>query len=269
MRRQGWALCLGMFLGGSVLAQPAPQEERFPPAPDLPGVVVSKPTGKTDGTVKPLTVQRASSNVTQTPTLPAPLVTTPVPSTNTITTTVVPVTPNAISIPATPCETCPTSVYQHCPQPGCATPGQMSHLPSWLTFRSQAKHSGKVPTPYAPPIYAWFPPGCVTNKPGAGACATPYGPCATGHCGTTVIPPMQYPVMQYPTTTLPVPQSVGPQPIYTTPTQIPNTLPTPAPITTPAETDPLAGFRKINDGLSFTPGGSPMAAPTKPVSRTK
>lgn len=269
MRRQGWAFCLGMFVSGSAWAQPPASDERFPPAPSLPnGVVVSKPSTpekNKEVTVTPFAVQRASLQVTEAPLPPLPSPTTPV------TTTMVPYT-NTVTAISTPLAT--ANCGPTCATPTCTTPnyaphssvGHMTHLPDWLKFRSQAKQSGHVPSSYTPPLYAWFPPGCVTNKPSAQAGSH----CATGHCGSTMIP--QGTIAMPHSTPITVPGLPTPLPHATSVVPTPNQamIPyTPAPSNTAPESDHLAGFRKVNDGLLFTPGGSPMAAPVKPVSRPK
>src|SRR5947208_5008848 len=45
MQRQGWAFCLGLLVSGLAAAQPPADGERYPPAPDLPGVVVGQTGG--------------------------------------------------------------------------------------------------------------------------------------------------------------------------------------------------------------------------------
>ena len=40
MQRHGWTFCLGLLLTGMAAAQPPAEGERYPPAPDLPGVLV-------------------------------------------------------------------------------------------------------------------------------------------------------------------------------------------------------------------------------------
>ena len=61
MKRHGWALGLGLLVSGAALAQPPADSERYPPAPDLPGVVVSKSQkGRPAGKVVPIAASDAN-----------------------------------------------------------------------------------------------------------------------------------------------------------------------------------------------------------------
>ena len=236
MRRHGWAVCLGIFWGGTALAQPPAEAERFPLAPDLPGAVVSKVAASpTSGgrpvvtaTHLPMAVVALKPSDTVPPTTPLGLpvqAAHPVPYTNIVTTSVVPL---AVGTP-TPSAPCPTV------GPRCASGAGGSKLIEWLTFQSKSKQEGCVPTPYRPSLQAWFP--C---DPRAGACvAATAGGCATNAAKPAIVA-----------------GSYGAK--------------TAAPVAiVPVETDPLQDFRRITGEVSFTPGTAPMAAPTRPVSRVK
>ena len=74
MRRHGWTFCLGLLVAGPALAQPPADTERFPPAPDLPATLVSKPAGgRPVATAGPLPVRPASLKASDAPPAPLPL----------------------------------------------------------------------------------------------------------------------------------------------------------------------------------------------------
>jgi hypothetical protein len=220
MRRQGWALCLGLFVGGTVAAQPPATGGRNPPAPQMPGEVIAQTPGSRPVTTaawptKSSAVKPAQA-VAETPRPPGP----PAVSGTPITATVGPAAPGSVAGPAAG-EPVP-------PRPGSAGPdvanwsGGHGGCLEWLTFRSRARQSGHYVTPYIPPLLAWFP--C---EPGYGRCGLPGAPACAGGPGGT--PPGQ-----------------------------------PAPGCPAADAPPP--FIKTGDGLSFSPGGAPMANPTTQVS---
>ncbi|WP_020472113.1 hypothetical protein [Zavarzinella formosa] len=185
---------------------------------------------------------------------------------------------------------------------GCATPAcggdpnghGMGEFPSfgkiaeWFCFHSSSKQTGCYPYPYHPNLTAWFP--CNPGAGGCSSCAMPSAGCASGHCGSQMIPmgtPAGYPVgmqMGIPAgtppgtpvgtvSTGPVDVSGGPsiRPVYNVELrrvsgQAPVNGQTPANTPVAPQPDPLMNFKKM-DGMSFTPGGSPMAAPV--VSRPR
>ena len=175
MRRHGWALCLGAILTGTAAAQPPASEERFPPAPDLPGQVVGQlpaapagdPTGR--GPVPPAAAPLPDAALA--------------PFSSTATATVAPVGPAAAP--------CPAPVARK----GCDI--GWGDIKEWLLFRSNARQSGHFVTPYRPPLIAWFP--CEPRRPPCGA-----GPVIGGPIGP---PPAVMPVPDGP---LPAPTPAAP-----------------------------------------------------------
>jgi hypothetical protein len=244
MQRQGWAFCLGLLVAGLAAAQPPADGERYPPAPDLPGVVVSqngggKPVGKAaQDRPKVIGVQAdepapAPRSLDAEPKAAGPAVTTePVESTP--------------AKPAIPVEgkTCP-STDKGC-KTGCASGASSSccsvaKITEWLTFRSHARQHGCYVPPYRPPLIAWF-----TCDP----------KCPPGQCA--VIPPR--PLAPPPDAPLPPPSPATPTPKTPAATKT-ETAPLPEPTPAPVVED-LPGAIRVDTGLRFSPGAAPMAKPT-------
>jgi hypothetical protein len=235
MRRQGCALFFGLLVGGAAIAQPPADLERYPPAPELPGVVVGKtPSDRPVVSASPLTVRRTSLKPTESE--PGPLSDKALPpaSSREVTATIAPTESNS-----------PTSeVAATCP----ATPAKCAKsctggIIDWLCFRSKARQSGCLIPPYMPPLQAWFPcdphkGGCASCAAGAKACCT--APAATA-TGPVVIPP----------TTLEYPIKTGEEPGKTE-------------VKGP---DEKSGFRPVDVGLSFAPGAAPTSSPTTQTDR--
>jgi hypothetical protein len=177
MRRHGWALCLGALLTGVAAAQPPANEERFPPAPDLPGQVVSQPPTVPVGDAK---------DARPVPPAAAPLPDAALaPYSSTATTTVAPV--GAAAAP------CPAPAARK----GCDI--GWGDIKEWLLFRSNARQSGHFVTPYRPPLIAWFP--CEPKRLPCGV-----GPVIGGPIGP---PPAGVPVPEGP---LPAPAPASTEP---------------------------------------------------------
>ena len=230
MRRHGWTLCLGALLSGSVAAQSPTSNERFPPAPDLPGEVVSQVPGA------PPPAKAADSkdvNPTASPlpdALLAPVTPPPAP--------IVPVGPSALTVPGAPAS--------------CARPAKSGcnigfwEIADWLCFQSKSRQSAHFVTPYRPPLQAWFE--CEPRK-------APYG-IIPASCGTGPVLPA--PVGHHP---LPAPTPVGP--ISPEPPLAGGT-----PIGKCLDAEVLTSFQPVAPGLGFVPGATPMANPTTQVKPT-
>jgi hypothetical protein len=176
MRRHGWALCLGAFLTGLAAAQPPANEERYPPAPDLPGQVVGQiPTAPVND------VKDAKPVAPPAGPLPDAVI---APYNSTATATVAPVGPAATA-------PCPAPAARS----GCHI--GIGDLTEWLCFQSKARQSGHFVTPYRPPLFTWFP--CEPKRP----------PCGVGPViGAPVnLPPA---VLPAPDGALPAPGTAGP-----------------------------------------------------------
>jgi hypothetical protein len=209
-----------MLALASAAAQPPADAERFPPAPDLPGVVVSQtaPPRPADTIgLKPIEISAddpAAKPVDQKSEIP-------------------PAVPPDAGVKATPAAACPPA-GPVC-KTGCCGGGCVGKITEWLTFRSRARQRGHYPSPYTPPLYAWFP--C---DPSRQPCGPPGAPAKVP--GWPGEPPA-----------LPKPVEVGPPPAVVPPGPV-GSLPLP-----PARPD---GTIQVEPGLSFSPGGAPMAAPT-------
>ncbi|HJZ94100.1 MAG TPA: hypothetical protein VKE40_24715, partial [Gemmataceae bacterium] len=176
MRRQGWALCLGLFVGGTVAAQPPATGGRIPPAPQMPGEVIAQTPGSRPVTTAASPARssavRPAQAVTDAARPPGP----PAPYGTPITATVGPASPGPAAGPP--------AVEALPPPPGPASPDAANCWAGhggcleWLLFRSHARQSGHYVTPYTPPLLAWFP--C---EPWHGHCGLPGAPaCAGGRC---------------------------------------------------------------------------------------
>lgn len=169
MRRHGWTFCLGLLVGGPALAQPPADTERFPPAPDLPGVVVSQPAGgRPVATAGPVSIRSSSYKPSD---APAPL---PLPAVKS--SPYLPVATVVSAQVATPvvkpvAEFAPCAPAAACAAPACGGGGH-GNVMDWLCFRSQVRDWGCVPKKYVPPLQAWFP---CTPKAGCSTCAPPIG----------------------------------------------------------------------------------------------
>lgn len=228
MRRHGWALCLGAFLTGVAAAQPPANEERFPPAPDLPGQVV--------GQVPAVPVSDAKDAKPAPPAAVPLLDSTLAPYSSTATATVAPVGPAATA-------PCPAPAARK----GCDI--GWGDIKEWLCFRSQARQSGHFVTPYRPPLFTWFP--CEPKHPSCG-----FGPVNGG----PLVPPL---VPGAPATdgTLPVPvpdAPISPEPPLGGGVAVGKCL----------DAEVLTTFQPVAPGIGFTPGGAPMANPTTQIKPT-
>jgi hypothetical protein len=162
MRRHGWTFCLGLLVGGPALAQPPADTERFPPAPDLPGTVVSKPAGgRPVATAGPLPVRSTSLKPSDAPLPPEPAKSAK-PG---------PYVPVANAVMAPPAPPAPVPPPAPCASPGCAS-GDHGSIIDWFCYRSKVRDWGCVPKKYVPPLQAWFP---CHPKPGCATCPTPVG----------------------------------------------------------------------------------------------
>lgn len=240
MRRHGWALCLGALLAGSAAAQPPAGDERFPPAPDLPGQVVGQlivplvPNPDVGKDAKPAAAP-----------LPDAVLDT---STTTVTAPVIAVGPGAMAVPGGP------AVW---PAPACPTPAKSGcnigfwEVADWLCFRSRSRQSAHFVTPYRPPLQAWFP--CEPRK----------APCGTGCAGCPTGPAMPGAIVPGPASLLPLPAPTpvgphSPEPPLAGGMAIGKCL----------DAEVLTTFQPVAPGLGFAPGGAPMANPTTQVKPT-
>lgn len=280
MKRRIWALCLGVVTGSSAMAQPPAETERYPLAPEMPGTVVSKPVpgARPTATVTEMQIKPAAFQNPATPFVQqAPVVTaTQLPYSTTITAQTAPIG----SMPARPITTvtqgsvmpvngvsmpmvAPMNAGVMMPSATCA-PGtecagglEGSKLAEWLKFQSTSKQTGHYPPAATPPLTAWFP--CKTSG-NCAAYATPRANCATGNCnimpagllpGTPVSAPQQaMPIQNVEGRLMPGVQA-------STATSFQKVVPS---TVTPGVADPLSTFRKM-EGMSFTSGWAPMAAP--------
>jgi hypothetical protein len=161
MRRHGWTFCLGLLATGAALAQPPADGERFPPAPDLPGTVVSKQAG-------PRPVATTGQEAVRTTSMQAPVAPPaepgklPKPG---------PYLPVATVVQAPPPAPTPVPPATSCVSPGCAS-GEHGSILDWLCYRSRVREWGSIPKKYVPPLQAWFP---CPARPGCSTCAAPVG----------------------------------------------------------------------------------------------
>jgi len=231
MRRHGWALCLGAVLTGAAAAQPPANEERFPPAPDLPGEVVGR---------LPATPVSDVKDAKPAPPAAAPLPDAVVaPYNSTATTTVAPVGPPA----AAPCPAPARS--------GCHI--GFGDVTEWLCFRSKARQSGHFVTPYRPPLQAWFP--CEPGRAPCGFGPVAGGPgCAPGAPAPALVAPGPDGPLPLPTPVAPI----SPEPPLAGGVAVGKCL----------DAEVLTTFQPVAPGIGFTPGGAPMANPTAQVRPT-
>jgi hypothetical protein len=239
MRRHGWALCLGALLTGTAAAQPPAGEERFPPAPELPGEVVGQlPAPRPTATAGDTKDARPAAP------LAAPLPDVVMaPFSSTATATVTPVEPAPIKAPASP-SACPPPAGGPTVKKGCGI--GFWDVTEWLCFRSKSRQSGHFVTPYRPPLYTWFP------------CEPQRGPCVPGCAGGALPLPLGVPV---PEGSLPVPAPLAPGSADTT-------LGGGVAVGKCLDAEVLTTFQPVAPGLGFTPGGAPMANPTTQVKPT-
>jgi hypothetical protein len=222
-----------MLVGGAALAQPPADSERYPPAPELPGVVVGQTAGNRPIiTADALTTRRTSLKPAEPGPLPEktpPMAIPPVATT----TVLAPVTPLAPVAPCAPDSKCAKA--ESCT-------GGFGHFKDWLLHRSRSRQSGCYIPPYTPPLQAWFQ--CEPRK-------APCGPCASGT-----------------KTCCPVPGFATAQLVPPTLTEEPPTLPGGEKLLVPPgkpdvkEPEAMKGFKPVDVGLSFAPGAAPMACPT-------
>ena len=241
MGRQGWAFCFGLLVTAAGLAQPPSDDERYPPPPDLPGEVVSQPAAsRSIATVAPMALRQRTADPAVAP-LPKgqPATYTP---TATATIAAVPNLPSAPVVGELPAAMGMFPSASNCAPAGCGT--WLSNLRDWCTFRSKARPPGCYPSPYTPPLQAWFP--CDPKHGGCGpkpGCAMP-------------LAPMTSPFTMTPSETLPAPTvpKVG-------------ALPAPNAAECP-DKDVLSTFRPVSEGIGFAPGAAPMANPTTQIKQS-
>ena len=186
MRRQGCALFFGLLVSGAALAQPPAVSERYPPAPELPGVVVGhSPSERTVVSVAPLAVKRTGLNVTE----PAPMPDKTSPEKH-------PPATQAASTPTEPAIESGKDLATPCPPKAgkCAKRCCTGGILDWLTYHSKARQSGCNIPPYMPPLQSWFP--CdprgrsCTSCAAKSCCTVPASdPTVIGPSGPVVIPP--------------------------------------------------------------------------------
>lgn len=278
MKRHGWALGLGMLVSGAALAQPPADSERYPPAPDLPGVVVSKSQhGRPVGKVVPIGGSEPLPILAEPAQVPkalekAPEAAPPAPATPTAKpTTTAETIPDGK--PTVTLEAKPSAVS--CGKSGCLGLGTGKHLDclsrfqNWLCFRSRARQECYV-TPYRYPLQAWFE--CDPKRGICGpSCASPSMPTSSKHHhvvagpvpavieptpAPAVIPPPSeklMPPVKPPSVPMPKSGVMAPLPIPPAPPRLEGELP--------------QGFQRTDSGLGFTPGSSPMAKPTTQTER--
>jgi len=242
MRRHGWAFCLGAILAGTAAAQPPAGEDRFPPAPDLPGELVGQLPAPKDA---PKTEEPKAQ----------PKEAKPIPPSADVT-----VVPNAgtKSVPVTPVEPAPvpaTGMFPQAPTT-CCPPARSGcnigygDVKAWLSFHSTARQSGHYVTPYRPPLYTWFPcqpkPLPAVAAPACAGCAA-NGPPAPAPLAVGVVDGESVPTGEG----LPAAPLGGGVPIGKC-----------------FESEVLTSFQPVNPGLLFTPGTAPMANPTTQVKPT-
>ena len=254
MRRQGWALCLGMLAGGSAMAQSPTTGERNPPPPELPGKVIAQaPAPRPSSASHPVVVSRPRGQKPTEPTDTVPVSEGPLDSATTAPlegstpaappTTELPPVPGMLPPPAA----CPTkSVTKDCG-------AGHGNIFDWLTFRTHARQSGHRKPAYTPPLQAWFP--CEVNPRWRSDCTglLPRPTCATPApgCASLLMP------------------GVVPAPVTSPDGTVP---PTPPAVCSPPECpdkEALTSFEKVGDGLGFAPGGAPMANPTRQAQPSK
>jgi len=239
MQRHGWAFCLGLLVSGLAAAQPPADGERYPPAPDLPGVVVGQTgAGKPVSKAAPDRPTVVSIQADEPAPIPRPLDADPKAAGPIV--TIDPkdstATKSAIPVEGT---TCPTG-GKGC-QGGCTSCCSVAKITEWLSFHSNARQSGCLVPPYRKPLQAWF-----TCEP----------KCPPGQCA--VIPPK--PLAPPPELPLSPPTPATPTPKIPAATKT-ETAPLPEPTPVPT-TDDLPGAIRVDTGLRFSPGSAPMAKPT-------
>jgi hypothetical protein len=290
MRRLFQIFCLTLCTTSAALAQLPPEAERFPQAPPtLPGgEVVSKPLGTARPVAQATTAAvRPASAVAEE--LPLPK-TAPVAPSNVVTTTVMPLGPVSSpyastvvpSMNAGDCNNSCNKTHGDCKGScGVCKPCAIMHgdlgiakhdwsgIKNWLGYHSSSKQDGCVQSQPHAPLHTYF--NC---KPKWGSCGMTAG-CATGSCATgtcnsgcakgTCTPACkkdcngQHVFVEGGSTMQP-PVAVGSVPSGTIASQ---------PTAPKSEQESLQQYRKINDGLGFTPGGTSMTVPTIPASRQK
>lgn len=295
MRRHGWALCLGLLLGGTAAAQPPADLERYPPAPDRPGTAVGRPSPRPVATaaglpVRPTGVKPAGGQAPMTPPTSGPALAYPAAPTVTIVQPAEPLpapdakaadAPKATEAPAKPttdAAAAPADPLGHAPAApaatACAPEGPYTmvgcscvwRIKDWLCFRSRSRQSGCYPSQPWPMLLqpCCEPKICATCAPPA-KCPGLFGKCGGGKCAEPVVGPVVGPVVDPVPATLPVmPAPAEPMPPKGAAKADPLFPPGTVVATGP---DELSGFRKVDVGLSFAPGAAPMAHPTTQVER--
>ena len=274
MKRQAWALCLGVVFGGTSLAQPPAEAERYPQAPEMPGTIVSKPTGAarptatvTEMQIKPVQFQNPAQ-----PTVPPVLTATQLPYGTTVTAQVAPISPvsGRLPVPQGPLVpvngmiATPVTMTGGMSTPACApgtdcTGADAGKLAEWLRFQSTSKQTGHYPPAATPPLTAWFP---CKSQGGCSTYAAPKANCANGNCGGIIQPAGLLPAMPAaaaPNVVMPV-QNVEGRMMQGSPALTQPSFQKVVPAGSPTMADPLTNFRKM-DGMSFTSGWAPTTAP--------
>ncbi len=251
MRRHGWAFGLGLFVNSAAIAQPPADSERYPLAPDLPGVVVGQSQyGRPVGKVVAIGGQGEKQVLAEPAPVPKAI--------ERDRETAAPAPADKLAIPAEAMPGYPrptqglglgTGMHLDC----------VHRLQEWLCFRSRAK-AGYYVTPYNYPLQAWFP-GDPKQK------------------SFSQFPSVEIPATgkHHHSTTITRQEVVNPSPVVIPPTSE-KTMPMPTPKTglhgpsirptAPAgEGDLPPGYQKVNVGLSFTPGVAPISKPTTQTDR--
>lgn len=249
MQRHGWTFCLGLLVIGLASAQPPADLERYPPAPDLPGVVVGQSNAAKAAT-KPTSgdAKLVSANPDEPAPAPRSLEGEPKPTGPAVSVVVSPTEGAAKPTLPAPAALGPTN-DKNC-KLGCGSGDCMTRITDWLCFKSHARQHC-YPSPYRPPLFTWF------------KCEPMHGPCATGKCGVVAAPT---PVTPLPESALPAPAPAGPNPTPKTPSEKGGVTREVPAITIEPEAD-LPGAIRVDTGLRFSPGGAPMAKPTTQVER--
>lgn len=245
MQRHGWAFCFVLLLTGLAAAQPPADLERYPPAPTLPGSVVGQSfPAKAAGKPLPAGPTVVSTQSNEPAPTPRALDGEPFPTGPSITATTQPVEAPPAAPPSPTNDTKCKGNAKSCKSGGCSS-SCLQRVIDWCTFHSNARQHGCYPSPYRPPLQAWFP--CNPN-------GAPCARCGSGNMGALT----PGPVISAPEAPLPTPNPAMPG--------APGdpggaTRKAPAVSAEPV-VDGLPGAIRVDTGLLFSPGGAPMAKPT-------
>jgi hypothetical protein len=247
MQRHGWTFCFGLLVSGFAAAQPPADSERYPPAPDLPGIVVGKTnTGKPAVSIPAAEPKVVSIQAGEPAPTPRALEGEPVPAGPRVTATTQPAEAKPES-PEHPVPATAIATNEKACKSGCRSSNCLDRVMDWMCFQPHARQQGCYPSPNRPPLQAWFP------------CDPKSGSCPNGKCGS-VVPP----TVVAPGTPLLTPEPAGPAPKVSIDSES-ATRQAPA---IPIEVDDdLPGAIRVDTGLRFSPGAAPMAKPTTQTDR--